>query len=94
MEITLSKLLSLLAIPAAAVLFAMLGPSKGAAFVGVYCTAPWLLLIWFGDEMGDRIGGTVRGQSITSSTPGWMIVTLGWLLLIGMPCFILMQMRK
>jgi len=41
-----------------------------------------LSLIWFGDEVGS-IMGVMRGHSITSESPGWLVALFGWLLLLS-----------
>ena len=49
--------------------------------VGMFLILP-IACIWFGDAMGDYVGGTIRGQYISSTTPGCLVVAGGWLLLI------------
>jgi hypothetical protein len=48
---------------------------------GMFLILP-IACIWFGDSMGGYVGGTMRGQYISSSTPGCLVVAGGWLLLI------------
>lgn len=40
-----------------------------------------LACIWFGDELGDYLG-TFPGPAVTRRTPGWMVKTAGWFLLL------------
>ena len=40
-------------------------------------------LIWHGDELGDYVGSTGRGN-ITQRTPGFMVKFFGWTMLLGM----------
>ena len=49
--------------------------------VGMFLILP-IACIWFGDAMGDYVGGTMRGQYISSSTPGCLVVAGGWLILL------------
>ena len=49
--------------------------------VGMFLILP-IACIWYGDSMGDYVGGTMRGQYISSSTPGCMVIAGGWLLLL------------
>ena len=49
--------------------------------VGMYLILP-IACIWYGDSMGDYVGGTMRGQYISSTTPGCMVIAGGWLLLL------------
>ena len=49
--------------------------------VGMFFILP-IACIWFGDSMGDYVGGTMRGQYISSTTPGCMVIAGGWLLLL------------
>lgn len=48
---------------------------------GMFLIVP-MACIWFGDSMGGYAGGTMRGQYISSTTPGCLVVAGGWLLLI------------
>ncbi len=40
-----------------------------------------LACIWFADEMGDYFG-PLPGPAITTRSPGWMVKTGGWVLLL------------
>jgi hypothetical protein len=61
--------------------FAYYGDGAETAFkVGMYAIIP-LACIWFSQPMGNYTG-TMRGQLITSSTPGCLVATGGWLLLL------------
>lgn len=47
-----------------------------------------LSLIWFGDFFGSRLGFAGFGGSYTyidKPSPGWMVATVGWVFLIGIP---------
>ena len=46
----------------------------GAGFIGLIC-------VWFGDEMSDWVGTTIRMQLITSPSPGSLVRFIGWVLL-------------
>ena len=46
-----------------------------------------LACIWFAQPLGDY-GGTIRGQSMTSSTPGFLVCAGGWLILVGVPVLV------
>ena len=48
---------------------------------GLFLILP-MACIWFGDSMGGYVGGTMRGQYISSSTPGCLVIAGGWLLLL------------
>ena len=49
--------------------------------VGMFLILP-MACIWFGESMGDYVGGTIRGQYISSTTPGCLVVAGGWLILM------------
>jgi hypothetical protein len=40
-----------------------------------------VLCIWYGDELGDYVG-TFPGPGITTRSPGWLVKTGGWVLLL------------
>jgi hypothetical protein len=40
-----------------------------------------MVCIWFGEEVGEYTG-FFRGHSITTKTPGCMVVAVGWIFLI------------
>jgi hypothetical protein len=42
-----------------------------------------LVLIWFGDELGEFTGMTSRGN-ISQQSPGWLVKLFGWVLLLGL----------
>ena len=48
---------------------------------GLFLILP-MACIWFGDYMGGYVGGTMRGQYISSTTPGCFVVAGGWLILL------------
>ncbi len=48
---------------------------------GMFLILP-MACIWFSEAMGDYAGGTMRGQYISSSTPGCLVAAGGWLLLM------------
>jgi len=41
-----------------------------------------LACIWFGEEMGSYTGYTGLGRKISRTTPGSMVVFMGWVLLL------------
>lgn len=43
--------------------------------------------IWFPDEFGD-LTGIVHYHLITTSTPGFAVCAVGWLILLGLPLVI------
>ena len=47
---------------------------------GIFLVLP-LACIWFSDEMGS-FTGIMRGQAISTKTPGCLVALGGWLLLI------------
>jgi hypothetical protein len=49
-----------------------------ALVVGLAC-------IWFGDELGDMLGGMLGHAPISSTTPGNFVKFVGWLLLVCLP---------
>jgi len=49
------------------------------------CLLVFLSLIWFGDQVGSFTGYVGRGGNIDVESPGWMVCSLGWILLIGVP---------
>ena len=53
-----------------------------------------LACIWFGDELGGIVGGTLGSAQITSTTPGEVVRFVGWLLLVLLPiaAFILQRL--
>ncbi len=40
--------------------------------------------IWFPEPLGEY-SGTIRGQTMTSSTPAFLVCAGGWLILVGAP---------
>jgi hypothetical protein len=48
---------------------------------GMFLILP-MACIWSGDSMGDYVGGTMRGQYISSTTPGCLVIAGGWLVLL------------
>ncbi len=59
---------------------------KGRGVVGVIIFLMLSLsFIWWGDELGEVIGGKYR--LISSSSPGWAVKLMGWVLLL-MPAFL------
>jgi hypothetical protein len=40
--------------------------------------------IWFPEPLGGY-SGTIRGQTMTSSTPAFLVCAGGWLILVGAP---------
>ena len=58
---------------------------------GMLKLAMFLLLplacIWFPEALG-QYGGTIRGQAMTSATPGFLVCAGGWLVLVGIPILV------
>jgi len=57
---------------------------KGRGVVGVII---WLMIslgcIWWGDELGEGLIGAKFGlMSISSTSPGWAVKLMGWVLLL------------
>lgn len=87
MEFSRGKLLSLLAVPLSAAVFAEASSEAGAFLVGGLSPLPGLVLIWFGEHLTEWFDVlTVRPSR---PTPGCLIEALGWILLIGFPVMIL-----
>lgn len=88
MEITPSKILALLiAVAYMACIFAATddGDLPEIAFKGTFALLFVLALIWFPEEIGSIKGYVGRGGFINRETPGCMVSTMGWLLLVGVP---------
>jgi len=76
----LSKLLSaIIAIAYVGIAF-FAGGSEAAVKCGIFLTLP-LACIWFSEEMGSYTG-VMRGQQMTSTSPGCVVAFMGWLLLL------------
>lgn len=85
-ELSISRLVSLL-VTCIYVLIAYWGGKSVEGFkntlgislvLGIPC-------IWFGDELGEMVGGRLGHARITSSTPGCVVSFVGWLLLLFLP---------
>ena len=50
---------------------------------------PPLTLIWFADELGDFTGYVGRGGVVDQTSPPFLIAGFGWIVLIGMPIYVL-----
>lgn len=50
---------------------------------------PPLGLIWFADELGDFTGYVGRGGVVDQTSPPFLIAGFGWIVLIGLPIYIL-----
>jgi len=57
------------------------GGGASALKVGAGLVLP-MACIWFPDPLGEY-SGTIRGQSMTSSTPAFLVCAGGWLVLVG-----------
>lgn len=75
------KALSLVVAIAYVALAYHFGAGEGAMRMGMFLILP-MACIWFGESMGGFVGGTMRGQFISSTTPGCMVAAGGWLLLL------------
>jgi hypothetical protein len=43
---------------------------------------PPLGLIWFSELLGNFVGSVPKGGYVNTTTPGWMIAGLGWIILL------------
>ena len=75
------KLISLVIAIAYVALAYYFGTGEDAMKIGMFLILP-MACIWFGESMGGFVGGTMRGQFISSTTPGCMVAAGGWLLLL------------
>jgi hypothetical protein len=50
-----------------------------------------LALIWFPEEIDGffRLGGNPKLSP--SASPGWLVAAMGWVLLVGIPLFVLLR---
>lgn len=80
MSLSISRLLSLVAVAAAYV--RVWSVPAGIAVVTLI-VVPLLALIWFPEQVDDlTYGAWYRGYQIDTHTPGGAIAALGWLLLL------------
>lgn len=80
MSLSISRLLSLVAVAAAYV--RVWSVPAGIAVVTLI-VVPLLALIWFPEQIDDlTYGAWYRGYQIDTHTPGGAIAALGWLLLL------------
>ena len=49
---------------------------------------PPLGLIWFADELGEFTGYVGRGGVVDQTSPPFLIAGFGWIVLIGLPIYI------
>ena len=81
----LERTLSLIIAAVYIVITAVFAYSKGKLVADLLIVCGALLLpmacIWFGDELGEYIGA-LPGPGITRKSPGWMVKTGGWVLLL------------
>jgi hypothetical protein len=70
--------------------------TDGLSFAGLVALAVLLplALIWFPDEIENwaRLGrsGGLRGLRMLPS-PSWLVAIMGWVLLVGLPLFLLLR---
>ena len=57
------------------------------------CMLLILCLIWFGEQLGSFTGYIGRGGNIDAETPGWLVCTMGWIFLIGIPVLLFVLNR-
>lgn len=83
MAVTLSKIAAL--VLAAAYVVAA-GVAEGLSFAATVAVGVLLLLacIWFPEALGSWTG-VWRRYSPLSPSPAWMVATMGWVLLVGLP---------
>ena len=75
------KLISLIIAIAYVALAYYFGTGEDAMKMGMFLILP-MACIWFSESMGGYVGGTMRGQFISSTTPGCLVEAGGWLLLL------------
>ena len=89
MELTISKIVALV-LAAVYVIAAAVGEGLSfAATVAVGVLLP-LACIWFAEPMGSWTG-VWRRYSRISPSPAWLVATMGWVLLVGIPLFVLIE---
>lgn len=80
MRINLNRILSgLVAVTYLVTAFSFEGPEI-AWKAGIFLIFP-LACIWFSEAMGDFTGNSAS-VSITATTPGWMVLAGGWVVLL------------
>jgi hypothetical protein len=94
MQVTASKIAALLLALAYIVAAAISEEELSfTVLVAVAVVLP-LALIWFPDEIESGIrlwrSGGIRGLHMKSS-PAWLVSTMGWLFLVGLPLFLLLR---
>jgi hypothetical protein len=85
MRVTVGKVLSLFAAIAGFIAVVMMRgtlDSDVAAFAIVLLLC--LVLIWFGDLLGQYVGPMMDGDRISRRTPGGCLAALGWVGLLGL----------
>ncbi len=83
MAVTLSKIAALVL---AATYVIAAGIAEGLSFAATVAVGVLLPLacIWFPEPMGSWTG-VWRWYSPLSPSPAWMVATMGWVLLVGIP---------
>ena len=72
------------------VLYAVFQLDNKAIFIAIFGTLIPVLMIWFPEEINDyTLGLTGEGSTIDKPTPAIFISGFGWLILLGIPLFIL-----
>jgi hypothetical protein len=86
MQVSISKLLSLMIALAYAVLLVVTqGGLTETAFKSCAVLLLPLALIWFPDELGSMTGYIGRGGNIDTETPPILVSLMGWFFLVGLP---------
>ena len=90
MAVTISKIVALV-LAVAYVIIAGVGEGLPfAATVAVGVLLP-LACIWFAEPLGELDRRVATVQPPYSPSPAWLVATLGWVLLVGIPLFVLIE---
>jgi uncharacterized membrane protein YoaT (DUF817 family) len=89
MDLTISKIAALVLAVAYVIAAGVAESLSFAATVAVGVLLP-LTCIWFAEPMGSWTG-VWRRYSPISPSPAWLVATMGWVLLVGIPLFVLIE---
>ena len=89
MELTISKIAALVLAVAYVIAAGVAESLSFAATVAVGVFLP-LACIWFAEPMGNWTG-VWRRYSRISPSPAWLVATMGWVLLVGIPLLVLTE---
>ncbi len=95
MAVTLSKVVSLVLAVAYVIAAGVAESLSFAGTVAVGCLMA-LALIWFPEQIGSWTPWRrYSWYSRISPSPAWMVATMGWVFLVGLPLFVLiMSLRR